>query len=830
MFGNHANKEDEKETHHSVVDRGARRDEEARSHQQTQDQERSAGAESVGRQPVPGTKRKLYEGGQKCTDGELEGVLREAEQGGGLGGNLPGNEDDRKKRRRCAPAQRRSSSGCGGSVELLAETFYPEDREDDDDSDHCRTRQLAKLVNACGDGEQHDPPFTLSELQRSISSFNPKKAPGADGFTADICSRAINCNPGYFLSLINRCLAYHHFPKTWKEATVVVLRKPGKDKYTVPKSYRPIGLLPVLGKVFEKMLVARLKFHLLPRISTRQYGFRPQRSTKDSLFTLVKNIRAKLESSIGGPILWNLLLDPLLKQLEARGDYCQAFADDVVMLFDGGTALEIEQQANAALEHVRAWGVKNKLKFAPHKTSAMVITRKLKYDTPRLAMGGIDIGMSKEVKILGLTIDAGLTFNSHVAGACKKAIAIYKHLARSARVSWGLHPEVVRSIYTAVVEPIVLYAASAWAPAVNKLGIRKQLNVVQRGFAQKLCRAHRTVSLHSALLLAGILPSIFECVKLLHSEQTTVEFSSLVDEEQYNNHAFNYDVRIFTDGSKIEGKVGAALSLWDSATEIKSKKLVLPSYCTVYQAELLALQRAAGEALNSEKTTFGIFSDSMAALQTVANPTSPHPLAVEARNALRHCASQNKRVSLFWIKAHAGLEGNERADYLAKEAALRSKRRPDYDRCPVSFVRGRIRMDTISEWDARYKSGDTASITKLFFPSAAAAYSTVRKIETSSITTQLFTGHGGFSEYLYRFKLRGNPSCPCDSTVEETVPHVIFACPVYARARHEVEQRLEGEKFVPQDIHKHIKKAKTRNVVLDFCKHVVSQVIAKNKS
>ncbi|XP_022836964.1 uncharacterized protein LOC111364348, partial [Spodoptera litura] len=360
----------------------------------------------------------------------------------------------------------------------------------------------------------------------------------------------------------------------------------------------------------------------------------------------------------------------------------------------------------------------------------MVITRRLKYDTPRLIMGGIDIGMSKEVKILGLTIDAGLTFNSHVTGACKKAIAIYKRLARSARVSWGLHPEVVRSIYTAAVEPIVLYAASVWAPAVDKLGIKKQLNVVQRSFAQKLCRAHRTVSLHSALLLAGILPldlrvreaaSLYEAkrgaphpvlgdreiekmtraVDFPHpAEQQTLEFNSLVDEEQYNKHASNYDVRIFTDGSKIEGKVGAALSLWDSATEYTSKKLVLPSYCTVYQAELLALQRAAGEALSSEKTTFGIFSDSMSALQTVINPASPHPLAVEARNALRHCAMQNKSVCLFWIKAHAGLEGNERADCLAKEAALRSKRRPDYDRCPVSFVKWRIRMDTVSEWDA----------------------------------------------------------------------------------------------------------------------------------
>ncbi|KAA5782693.1 hypothetical protein F3H09_32010, partial [Pseudomonas aeruginosa] len=49
-----------------------------------------------------------------------------------------------------------------------------------------------------------------------------------------------------------------------------------------------------------------------------------------------------VQGSIGGPILWNLLLDPLLKEQESRGEYIQAFADDVVMVFDGETALEIE--------------------------------------------------------------------------------------------------------------------------------------------------------------------------------------------------------------------------------------------------------------------------------------------------------------------------------------------------------------------------------------------------------------------------------------------------------------------------------------------------------
>lgn len=78
------------------------------------------------------------------------------------------------------------------------------------------------------------------------------------------------------------------------EAMVVVLKQPSRDSYEVPKSYSPIGLLLVLGKLYERMLIARLKFKLLPRMSTRQYGFIPQRSTKDSLYDLMEHIRTRL--------------------------------------------------------------------------------------------------------------------------------------------------------------------------------------------------------------------------------------------------------------------------------------------------------------------------------------------------------------------------------------------------------------------------------------------------------------------------------------------------------------------------------------------------------
>lgn len=75
---------------------------------------------------------------------------------------------------------------------------------------------------------------------------------------------------------------------------MVILRKPCKDNYTVFKSYRPIGFLSVLGNILEKLIDSRLKYYLLPKLSTCQYGFMPQRSTEDSLYTIVKYITDKL--------------------------------------------------------------------------------------------------------------------------------------------------------------------------------------------------------------------------------------------------------------------------------------------------------------------------------------------------------------------------------------------------------------------------------------------------------------------------------------------------------------------------------------------------------
>lgn len=67
----------------------------------------------------------------------------------------------------------------------------------------------------------------------------------------------------------------------------------------------------------------------------------------------MKNKLARVvQGSTGGPILKNLLLDPLLRSLEDRGEYSQAFVDDFVLVDSGENAEQSQERVNAILEHV----------------------------------------------------------------------------------------------------------------------------------------------------------------------------------------------------------------------------------------------------------------------------------------------------------------------------------------------------------------------------------------------------------------------------------------------------------------------------------------------
>ncbi|GFW98510.1 putative RNA-directed DNA polymerase from transposon BS [Trichonephila clavipes] len=87
-------------------------------------------------------------------------------------------------------------------------------------------------------------------------------------------------------------LNLRYFPNAWKTAVVVPILKPGKDP-TLAESHRPISLLPVLSKLAEKIISARLNDYLENKkiLIPEQHGFHPRLSTTYQLLRVVEYIK-----------------------------------------------------------------------------------------------------------------------------------------------------------------------------------------------------------------------------------------------------------------------------------------------------------------------------------------------------------------------------------------------------------------------------------------------------------------------------------------------------------------------------------------------------------
>ncbi|KAJ8719263.1 hypothetical protein PYW07_016819 [Mythimna separata] len=258
--------------------------------------------------------------------------------------------------------------------------------------------------------------------------------------------------------------------------------------------------------------------------------------------------------------------------------------------------------------------------------------------------------------------------------------------------------------------------------------------------------------------------------------------------------------QIYTDGSKIEGKVGAALTWWEGGKESMSSTFGLEPHNTVFQSEMYALFRAVRLAKESRAASISILSDSRSSLDLLKRPSVTHHLALQIKSCLSEIREEGRKVRLFWLKAHVGTAGNERADELAKQAAL-TKETADYDKVPVSYVRRKIREGTVKKWQARYESSSTGAVTKVFFPDVLAAKRILRDTVLTPAHTQILTGHGGFSAYLHRFHLKNSPSCVCDQSCEETVWHLLFECPRSTARLKFIQVNLQRSKLATDELH-----------------------------
>ena len=139
--------------------------------------------------------------------------------------------------------------------------------------------------------ETYNQPFSLSELKDALSKAHDS-SPGPDDIHYQFLKHLPDTSLSVRLKTFNDIWETGNVPKSWKEATIIPIPKPGKDN-TNPNNYRPIALTSCICKTLERMINERLVWYLEKNniITEFQSGFRHQRSTNDHLVRLETFIR-----------------------------------------------------------------------------------------------------------------------------------------------------------------------------------------------------------------------------------------------------------------------------------------------------------------------------------------------------------------------------------------------------------------------------------------------------------------------------------------------------------------------------------------------------------
>ena len=129
------------------------------------------------------------------------------------------------------------------------------------------------------------------------------------------------------------------------------------------------------------------------------------------------------------------------------------------------------------------------------------------------------------------------------------------------------------------------------------------------------------------------------------------------------NNKYHNCISYYTDGSKVIDRVAAAIT--NGST---SKQIRLPGSSSIYTAELKALMMALDMIINNNNKFFVIFTDSLSSLMALKGQHFHHPYIFNIIDQYTHLLKLNKTVVFAWVPSHVGIQGNEKADTLAKEA------------------------------------------------------------------------------------------------------------------------------------------------------------------
>ena len=455
--------------------------------------------------------------------------------------------------------------------------------------------------------------------------------------------------------------------------------------------------------------------------------------------------RGSPQGGILSPLVWNLVMDSLLKDFQSGPVKAVGYADDIIIMAAGNDMKINADNIQLALNKIIAWGKDRGLVFNPTKTQAIIFDRAKKYKVshPSIMMEGQELKFVDQIKYLGMTIQSRLSWTAHVVGQIKKANMLLNRARTVIGREWGLDPERALWVYTAIARPKVTYGSLVWAHSLNKTLVNK-LKQMQRKILIAISGALRSTPTEAMEVIAGLIPLDLHIMELAarsrvrtkplvkdrwdgidgsqkgpgkvvghrrYWDKFTEGIGRLEGPPQRENSWLEWEfleeeagLTIYSDGASNSQGAGYGFVAFEGNRLCHSEKGPLGRVCP-YEAELYAVRAALSWLMSNPHRLKGnvvLYTDSKS-VELVLKSARIKSTAVQRVLDLIIKVKEACSFDIRWIRGHSGNEGQELADGLAKEAA-REIQGMRVTEVTLKDVKHFVQCKTAKTWQTRWQN------------------------------------------------------------------------------------------------------------------------------
>lgn len=563
------------------------------------------------------------------------------------------------------------------------------------------------------------------------------------------------------------------------------------------------------------------------------------RATADGSSIQIKPTKGCPQGGCLSPLLWCLVVDSLIKELEEMRCHVTAYADDLALVIAGKDIGTICDLMNSAMKKVESWCTRNGLHVNPSKTSMMRFTNlrsENKIKMKSIKLFGENLKLVDEFKYLGVYLDPKLSMNRHVEEATAKGLrSLWAAKAMVSR-TWGLSPHMAMWLYKQVILPRMTYGSVVWWHKVKIKKNASSLNSVQRLAMLMITGCMRTTPTLALNIALNLSPFEIKCQTIAtesyrrlklnetwermasqtgHGEIESI--SRMTQETDKSRKIWNFgrkyhtvidercswnvgirDIAMpliwYSDGSKRNGKT--ASGIYCPLLGV-SKSYRISDHSTVMQAEMIGVMKCAEESLRRDikHKNIVILTDSQAVINALEKSTIESKTTKECVTKLNSIGADNW-ITIGWVPGHSDILGNEIADKLANEGI--DKENIDVDvPLPNSDAEATILEKENKLVRDMWRVQTTMAHSRMMMKEPDKNRSnTLLKLSRKNLRVAIgvLTGHCCLRKFLSRIGKSDTDRCRfCDSP-GENMSHVLKECPTLLAIR----MNIFGKAF-PED-------------------------------